>query len=148
MPNHFIMRIGNGKNFNNSSLQSIWGINSKSSSGKGFISKVKKGDLLWFITSNSKGHIVAVATFTRTRERVLGPLIPLTPTDEQLGWTNTKDKYNTEVHYKNLYNLTKCNLLSESNVRSVAQYYPNGCKVNLPEEYPNIIRYCKVTNSM
>ena len=149
MPNHYIMRIGDGLNFNASSSKSIWGINSsKGCPGKGFKSKVKEGDRIWFVTRASEGQIVAVATFTHTRERNLGPLIALTLTDEELGWTKTEGKINTEVHYKDLYNLTRCKLLSKSKIRSVELYSPKNCEVNLPEEYKNIVRYSKVTKSM
>lgn len=127
----------------------MWGINSSTSpTGKWFKSKVRDGDLLWFVTGKSKGHIVAVATFTCTTARVLGPLMALTFTDDELGWTKTEGNWDTEVHYKDLYNLTECNLRSEIKSPLTIRVYDEKCKVDLPAEYPHIIRYSKVVNSM
>ena len=150
MPQHFIFRIGDGTHFISSSSKYIWGINtnSKAPFGKWFKSNAEEGDLLWFITGKSKGHIVAVATFTGTKERILGPLVELTYTNSELGWTKTKGDWNTEVHYKDLYNLTQCNLFSEIRCTSTIMLYSEKCKVNLPTEYPHIVRYSKVSNSM
>ena len=68
-PTHFLLRIGDGQHFKNSSSKSIWGINSKNSFGKWFIRTAKEGDLLWFVTGKSNGQIVAVATFKGTKTK-------------------------------------------------------------------------------
>jgi hypothetical protein len=149
MPNHFLLRIGDGAHFNTSSLRFIWGINSDTSPlGKWFKSTAREGDLLWFVTSKSKGQIVAVATFTGAKERVLGPLIALTATNDELGWNCTEGSWDTEVHYKDLYNLTHCNLFSDIKGPSTIRLYSEKCKVNLIEEYLHIVRYSKLTTSM
>lgn len=148
MPTHWILHIGDGIHFNASSSKSIWGMNSTHSTVKGFLSRVTKGDLLWFVKSKTNGQIVAVATFTGTKERILGPLIELTLTNSELGWTETDGEWDTEVHYKDLYNLTDCNLISEIKGAAVIRQYNDKCKVDLTVEYPYIVRYSKVTNSM
>ena len=150
MPAHFLLRIGDGIHFNASSSKSIWGINSDTSThGKWFKSIVKEGDLLWFVTGKSKGQIVALATFTCTQDRIIGPHITLSPTNEELGWNKTYGNWDTEVHYKNLYNLTQCDLFSEIKCPSTIRHYDEKkCKIDLPAEYPYIVRYSKVTNSM
>jgi hypothetical protein len=148
MPNHFLLRIGDGTHFNSSSTKFIWGINSTTSLGKWFKSIVKEGDLLWFVRSKSNGQIVAVATFTAIKERILGPLIELTLTNKELGWTKTDGNWDTEVHYKDLYNLTHCNLFSEIKCPSTFRLYSEKCKVDLIAEYPRIVRYSKITTSM
>jgi len=148
MPNHFLLHIGDGEHFNASSSKSIWGITSRHSFAKGFLTTAKEGDLLWFVKSKTNGQIVAVATFTEIKKRVLGPLIELTLTDTELGWNKTKGEWDTEVHYKNLYNLTHCNLISEIKGAVGIRLYNDKCKVNLVTEYTYIVRYCKVTNSM
>jgi hypothetical protein len=102
MPNHFLLRVGDGVHFAASSSKSIWGVTSKYVFTKGFLDKVREGDLLWFVLGKSKGKIIAVATFTRTRARILG----VTASNEELGWDKTDGKWDTEVHYKDLYNLT------------------------------------------
>ena len=81
MPNNFLLRIGDGVHFNASSSKLIWGIDSKYSFAKGFLTTAKEGDLLWFVKGKTNGQIVAVATFTRTNKRILGPLIELTLTN-------------------------------------------------------------------
>lgn len=148
MPNHFLMHIGDGIHFNSSSSKSIWGITSSHSCAKGFLNTVKEGDLLWFVKSKTNGQIVSVATFTGIKERVLGPLIELTLTNKELGWDKTEGNWDTEVHYKNLYNLTECKLISEIKGAVGIRLYNNNCKVNLITEYPHIVRYSKVTNHM
>ena len=147
-PNHFILRIGDGQHFNSSSSKSIWGIKSKNSIGKWFLSTAKQGDLLWFVKSKSNGQIVAVATFVETKQRILGPLIALSLTDRELGWDKTEGDWDTEVHYKNLYNLSLCDLYSEIKCPTTIRLYSEKCKVNLPAEYPSIVRYSRVANSM
>jgi hypothetical protein len=69
-------------------------------------------------------------------------------TNVELGWNKTEGDWDTEVHYKDLYNLTKCNLISEIKGAASIRLYNDKCKVNLITEYPQIIRYSKVTNSM
>ena len=148
MPNHFILRIGDGIHFNASSSKSIWGINSSHPLAKWFLSNASEGDLLWFVKGKTNGQIVAVATFTGTKMRILGPLIALTLTNTELGWNKTEGEWDTEVHYKDLYNLTHCNLISEIKGPGGIRPYNDKCKVNLVTEYPHIVRYSKVTNSM
>jgi hypothetical protein len=148
MPKHFLLRIGDGVHFNASSLKSTWGINSKPPLAKKFLTTASEGDLLWFVKSKTKGQLVAVATFTGTNKRIIGPLIELTLTNSELGWDKSEGKWDTEVHYKDLYNLTHCNLISEIEGPGGIREYNDKCKVNLIAEYPQIVRYLKVTNSM
>jgi hypothetical protein len=148
MPQHFLLRVGDGIHFTDSSKFKLWGVNSKDSPIKGFLKSVKVGDVLWFVKGKSKGQLISVATFTEAKQRILGPLIPLTLTNEQLGWTKTYGDWDTEIHYDNLYNISMCELYSEIKSPLVIRLYSDKCKVNLPEEYSNIIRYSKVTNSI
>ena len=149
MPNHFILRIGDGAHFNASSSKSIWGINAKVIACKWFKSIAKAGDVLWFVKSKSKGQIVAMATFTETRDRIIGPIIDLTLTNKELGWDKTDGEWDTEVHYKDLYDLTKSKLHTEiKSPLTIREYNREKCKVDLPEEYPRIVRYSNTTNSM
>jgi hypothetical protein len=148
MPAHFLLRIGDGNHFNSSSVKSIWGINSVYPWSKMFISSVQEGDLMWFVTGKSRGKIVAVATYKSMNKRIVGPLISLTHTNVELGWTETDGAWDTEIHYKDLYNLTESKLYSEIKSPLVIRKYSDKCKVDLPAEYPNIVRYLKVAKSM
>lgn len=145
--NHFILRIGDGRNFNASSSKSIWGINSEHKQSKFFLKNVRNGDKLWFVTKESRGQIVAVATYTNTNYRINGPLFNITDTNEELGWEG-EGNWNTEVHYKDLYNLTECNLKSEIKGNGAIRRYNANCKVNLVTEYQHIVRYSRVTTNM
>jgi hypothetical protein len=141
MATDWILRVGDGENFMNSSDYRIWGINSTSNCGKHFVKNVKQGDRLWFVTSNSKGKIIAVGTYKSHNERVLGPLVNTTMTNEELGWTGEGPDWTseTEVHYTNLYLLS--NLLTHlKGNTSIRKYNSEKCSVNLPTEYENILR--------
>jgi hypothetical protein len=145
MPNHFLLYIGDGDNFWASSSRLIWGTKSKSSSGKGFLNKVEKGDLLWFVKSKSNGQIVAVATFSKSIKRENGPIFDVTPSNEELGWKKGDGTWDTEIHYTQLYNLIDCEMFSEiKGAAPIRLYKSETCKINLPLEYPYIVRYSKV----
>jgi hypothetical protein len=148
MTTDWLLRVSDGKHFISSSSKNIWGISSKVTAGKGFLSRVKEGDRLWFVTAASNGHIIAVATFTETKQRILGPLFNLTATNEELGWTQEHGEWDIEVHYKDLYNLTSCKLYSEIKGNSGIRLYNENCKVKLAEEYPYIVRYSLVIRTM
>jgi hypothetical protein len=147
-PTHFLLRIGDGNHFKNSSSKSIWGINSDAPCGKWFINTAKEGDLLWFVKGKSNGQIVAVATFKGIKARSIGPLITISLTNEELGWTETDGAWDTEIYYSGLYNLTQCNLFSEIKGARPIRLYNDKCIVNLPMEYTHIVRYSKITNQM
>ena len=148
MPNHYVLRIGDGVHFKNSSSKQMWGIYSKHGASKSFLSRVREGDLMWFVTSGSKGQIVAVSTFASANARANGPLIDISLTNEELGWTKDKGEWDTEIHYTNLYNLDGYKLFSEIKGNCSIRIYSEKCKVNLPAEYPQIFRYLKIQSSM
>ena len=153
MQNHYILRVGDGNNFINSSNISIWGVKSKN---KTFLKKVKEGDKLWFVKNKEKGDIyygkiIAVADFVSKNERIIGPLIEITPTDDELGWDDKGLFCDVEIHYNNLYNLTDCNLFTgQKNQTTICEY--NNIKdellINLIIEYELIIKYSKITKTM
>jgi hypothetical protein len=146
--NHYLLRVGDGDHFRSSSRFSIWGIKSWQACGKSFLKNVKKGDLLWFVQGGTGGRLIAVATYTKTQARVLGPLIATTATNEDLGWTKTSGDWDTEVHYESLYDLSRNDLYSKIKSPLVIRKYNDKCGVNLHAEYPNIVRYLKVAKAM
>jgi hypothetical protein len=108
--NHWIIRIGDGCNFSNSTPYKVWGGNLTNTDGKKnchlltFTNRVKPGDILWFITSNVKkikGIIYACATFTSYNARINGPILDITPSNDEYGWSGITG--DTEIHYTNLY---------------------------------------------
>ena len=148
---HWLIHTGDGTNFNNSSLRNIWGINSTSSSGKHFVNIVKEGDILWFVQSKTCGKIIAMAIFRSCCKRELGPLIDVSLTDDELGWTNNLRSlkiWDTEIHYTNLYNVRTCELLTHIVGPNPIRKYTDACKINLPVVYSHIVRYSNITNHM
>jgi len=148
MAQDWLLRVGDGGNLARSSKFRIWGIKTTNSTGKHFIENVKPGDRLWFVKSKSNGKIVAVATYHSSRPRELGPLIELTLTNEELGWTGNDWTSDTEIHYTHLYGLNECNLLSEIKGPGTIRLYNEKCLVNLPKEYKYIVKYSKVTTEL
>jgi hypothetical protein len=151
MTTDWLLRVGDGQNFIESSKYKIWGIQASTSPhGKYFINNVKLGDKLWFVKSKSQGKIIAVATYCSHNKREIGPLINLTMTNEELGWTGEGPDWTSdvEVHYKDLYCLTECELFTNIKGPSTIRKYDDKCEVNLALEYNNIVRYSKVTLKM
>lgn len=145
MPTHWILRVANGVHFRKSQLYMRWGINSKHIDwAPNFMRTVQPGDIIWFV-KQGKGQVLGVATFTRHCPRELGPLIAVTPTNSELGWTESAGEWDTEVHYTDLYDVAECNLLTRIQSPLVGRRYSEKCAINLPEEYPKIVLYSKVT---
>jgi hypothetical protein len=147
MTTDWILRVGDGLNLIRSSKYRIWGINSTLSYGKHFIENVKHGDRLWFVKSRSNGKIIAVATFRSFNKREFGPLIDVSMTNEELGWSGSGTDWTSdvEVHYTDLYGLDDCELLTHIKGAATIRKYNEKCSVNLPLEYNYIVRYSKVT---
>jgi hypothetical protein len=144
-PSHWILRVADGVHFIKSQPLMRWGINSNHTNwALNFMRTVKEGDILWFV-KKGQGQVLGVATFTYHCKRELGPLLAVTPTNEELGWTQTKGEWDTEVHYKDLYDVTVLNLLTRIKSPLVGRLYNEKCLVNLPDEYSNIVKYSKVT---
>lgn len=152
--NHYLLRVGDGENFVNGSTRNLWAVKD---SHKSFLEKVKKGDKLWFIRSKTpedthSGKIIAVADFEYKNERIVGPLVSFTPSNEELNWTGSEGGFcNIEIHYTNLYNLTALKLYSGQRGQCVVVNYNNikeKLLVNLIEEYERIVYYSQITNTM
>jgi hypothetical protein len=145
VPTHWILRVGTGTNFGRSRAFNCWGVNTARIWWvPNFLSNVREGDLLWFVQSNSKGKAIAVATFTRHCPRVLGPLVALTHTNEQLGWVDEDGEWDTEVHYTNLYDLSAIPHPVLTNIQSplgIRVFNPFKCDVDLPKKYEGIVEW-------
>ena len=139
---HTIFRIGEvGKeHLKNSSTYYMWGLNSKTSHGKHFIKNAKPNNLLWFESGNM---FHAVVTFVEFIKRENGR------TNEELGWTEKDGDWDTLILYKDLYNISECELYPEiDGAATPRKYNKETCAINLPEEYLNIVRYSKITRTM
>lgn len=95
---------------NRSIMKGIWGCNSKSVHGEYFLSYIKPGAILAFVFEKK---VLAFATFVGIKKREIGPLIGLTQTNEELGWTGDVARSDTEIHFNNVYDVSNCDLLAE-----------------------------------
>lgn len=150
MISDWILRVGDGENLKMSSKYRIWGISSKSPPNKYFLKNVKPGDRLWFVKSKSQGKILAVATYSLHNEREFGPLIDISFTDDQLGWTGSGSEWtaNVEIQYSDLYGLNDCELFTHIKGPSTIRRYDKKCRIDLAVEYSYIVRYSKITSEI
>ena len=138
----WILRVGDSENLISSQKYKIWGINTSTSThGKYFVKNVKPGDRLWFVPSKSHGKLVAVATYHSHNTRELGPLINITLTNKELGWTGSGWTSNVEVHYTDFYGLNDNELYTHIKGPSTIRKYNEKCRINLAVEYSYIQRY-------
>lgn len=146
MTSDWILRVGDGENFKKSSGFRIWGISSNVNINKHFLKHVKQGDRLWFVKSKSQGKILGVATYRSHNGRELGPLVDISLSDEELGWSGSGTEWTAdiELHYLDLYGLNDCDLLTHIKGPSTIRRYDEKCRVNLAVEYSYIVRYSKV----
>ena len=148
-PLHWIVRVGNGSEFWSSAPYNVWCANSKDSRDIHFLNNARQGDFLWFCTRKSKGHLIAVATYTGRIQRSENDLLGLSHTNQQLGWAGDKPM-DTEITYTNLYDIRGIGgtgLLSNcKHFYSKSRYDcpSTRCDVDLPTEYVNIQRYAPV----
>jgi len=111
---HWILRVNNGDNFRNSNYP-FWGVKrGKGGCMKTIISKIKQGDILWFLTSKNFGsRFIGMGEYCGFYDRIDEPLLHInTKTNEEQGWKGD-DCWDIQIHYCNLYitekqNITAC----------------------------------------
>lgn len=114
----YIVHVGDAKNFNASKYKNIWGFKSTTACWINFTRNVNPGDILCFIKKG--GLVLGFAEYVGNKARELGPLISLTPTNEELGWS--EGAWDMELHYKG-YVDSKTNLrLKTPNQNSVIHW--------------------------
>jgi len=144
---NWLIRVANGLNFKNSSHLSIWGVKKRN---KTFVLDVRENDILWFVVqkkaSDEKcGKVIAVAQFVSIQNRRENPI-----TNEELGWVNV-DKIDRLVYYKNLINLTNCELYCNiRNQSPITSYEKNRdtFDIDLNTEYKYIVLYQNTSDHM
>ena len=108
---HWLIRVHDGINFKNS-IFPFWGVKAGRGGGiKTIVSKIKKGDILWFMTSKKYGgKIIGMAEYTEYYDRRDEPLIPIhTYSNKDQKWHGNED-WCIQMHYTNLYNTEKQNI--------------------------------------
>jgi hypothetical protein len=142
---HWLLRVGDGDHFFSSHTMKIWGITSKTTCTPPFLAQVKQGDILWFIKGGGTGGLVlGVAQYRSHCKRELGPLIAVTRTNEDLGWTKQEGNWDTEIHYEGLYLVADLQLQTRIKSPLTIRKYNEKCQVDLPKEYELIKRYAVV----
>jgi hypothetical protein len=137
---HFLVRIGDGKNFKKSSPKFIWGMS--------IIPKqLKKDDILWFVQRG--GNIIGVATYDTHIDltKTNGDLVNLEPTDQEIGWEiGSRGTTKSHIYYRDLYNIEKLGNKVTAKGQSPYQKYCQEKHGNdLETEYRNIVKYSTVT---
>jgi hypothetical protein len=141
---HWIVRCGIGTNFINSRS---WSVNSKNMNGRMFLANYKKGDLLWFLTNFKGGRkLIGVATIFSVVDRIIGPLV--SQTNAEIGWTEGEwgDK---QLHYENCFTIESLNLKPDIKcMSSFIKYNQEKFKIDLSQEYANIIKYSEIRKKL
>lgn len=112
MTNHWIIRVGDGRNFT-SSRYPFWGMKRGPNDNiKGVITKrFNEGDILWFVTNSSHGgKAIGMAEYTTMYDKKDEPLVEInTYSDEEQNWTGDGN-WDLQIHYKDLYLTQKSNI--------------------------------------
>lgn len=108
-PKFWLIRVNDGENLRNS-VYPFWGVKNKF---KGFVKKMKAGDVLLFITSKQgteSGKVIAMGEYTEFYDRDDEPLLQIhTKTNVEQNWKGSED-WSIQIHYKNLYITEKQNI--------------------------------------
>lgn len=131
---HWIFRVHDGENFRNSQYP-FWGVK-KGRGGcfKTIVKKMKKGDILWFLTSKPYGgKLIAMAEYTCYYDRDDEPLISVnTFSNEQQHWKGAEN-WSIQIHYKNLYVTERQNITAIIQCSAVILEYTTFKDKGLPD---------------
>jgi hypothetical protein len=130
VPQHYLIRCGDGENLKNSIQHGIWGVNKSSHNGSlMFTNCAVKTDILWFIKSGSNGHAIAFAEYVSHNAR--------TKTNQELGWFGP-DTWEIEINYTKLRMTEPLPLYTEIKGGSATiRKFSANCKIDLPKIYAN-----------
>ena len=142
MATHWLLRVGDGDEFKSASKYTLWGMDSHKPVNANFLKQVQPGDLLWFVRNKSNGKLLGVATYKAHGKRILGPIVDLSKTNEELGWSGDM-KINIEIKYKDLYDLEYCDMLTGIKGQTNVRRYNEKCLLDLPAEYERIVKYSR-----
>jgi hypothetical protein len=142
MSTHYIIRVKDGENFRNS-IFPFWGVKKCM---KGNVKKMKKGDILWFLTSIPYGgKIIGMAEFVEWHDRREDILQINTKTNVEQKWKGDDD-WDIQINYCNLYNTEKQNIIGCIQCAAVILSYEtfkNKINGDLYEHYRNFKFYAE-----
>jgi len=111
MSHHWLIRVNDGKNFDNG-IYPIWGVKrGKYNNVKTIIKKIKKGDILWFFTSKKYGaKFIAMAEYETMYDRADEPLCRInTLSNEEQNWEGDDD-WDIQIKFNNIVNTRNHNI--------------------------------------
>lgn len=144
---HWIIRVGDGINFKNSKYP-FWGMKKGSGGGiKTMASKIKTGDILWFVTNKKYGgYLIGMAEFKDMFDKEDEPLVEInTQSNLTQNWVGD-DNWKLQINYKNLYNTEKQKIKCIVQCAAIILNYEtfkNKIRENLYEHYSNFIYYAE-----
>jgi hypothetical protein len=144
---HWIIRVGDGINFKNSKYP-FWGMKKGSGGGiKTLASKIKRGDILWFVTNKKYGgYLIGMAEFINMFDKDDEPLVEInTHSNLKQNWIGN-DNWKLQVNYKNLYNTEKQKIQCIVQCAAIILNYETfkeRIRANLYEHYKNFIYYAE-----
>jgi hypothetical protein len=145
--NTWIIRVNDGKNFRNSKYP-FWGVKrGKNGCMKTIVTKIKLGDILWFITSKKYGgKLIGMSEYSGFYDRIDEPLLQInTKTNEEQHWTGDQC-WDIQIHYCNLYDTEKQNITGCIQCAgNILNYDTFKTKIDgdLHEHYKNFIFYAE-----
>jgi hypothetical protein len=148
--NHWLLRIGDGRNFRNS-VYPFWSVKrGKNNSIKGCVRNIAEGDILWFITNQSAGgKIIGMAEFTYMYD------IKEKPTSDMTIFSNSEqdwigdDVWDIQIYYKNMYKTENANInICIRCNSSILSYitFRDRISHNLYREYDMFLKYGQPNN--
>lgn len=143
---HWIIRVADGENLKRSKYP-FWGV--KRGAGiKYFVEKMKKGDILWFLTNKAHGgRFIGMAEYVCFYDKKDEPLIQInTFSNEEQGWLGDEN-WDIQIHYTDYYNTERQNIEAVIQRPAVVMLYDANMikkiKDNLYEHYKNFKYYAE-----
>lgn len=143
-PKHWLIRVKDGENFRNSKYP-FWGVK-KGNHGqiKTIVNKIKKGHILWFMTSKKHGgKLIGMSEYTCYYDRANEPLIPVhTYSNREQNWKG-EENWSIQIHYENLYITEKQNIKAAVQCGGIILEYETFKDRGLPNLYNhyNMFKY-------
>jgi hypothetical protein len=145
--NHWIIRVADGQNFKNSNY-AFWGVKrGRNGCIKTIVQKIKKRDILWFLTSKEHGgKLIGMAEYISFYDRMDEPLLQInTLTNEEQNWKGTEN-WDIQIHYCNLYNTERQNIIACIQCGGIILEYntfKDKIKGDLLTYYTNYLQYAE-----
>ena len=139
---HWLIRVQDGENFKNSKYP-FWGVKrGNNNSIKTIVNKIKKGDILWFMTSKIYGgQLIGMAEYKCYYDRHEEPIILIhTYSNKEQNWKG-EDDWSIQIHYEHLYNTEKQNIKAIIQCGGIILEYETFKDKGLPDLYDHYNKF-------